>query len=62
MQVSVNVTLDKGEAANWTMTLDEVADAVLKALGGDEAKDYVTAFINNPTPGSAGTPPEPTTP
>jgi hypothetical protein len=58
MQVAVNITLGPGEAANWTMTLDEVADAVLKALGGDETKDYVTAHVNNPSPGTAGTPPE----
>jgi hypothetical protein len=58
MQVQVNVQLEKGEAANWTMTLDEVADAVMKALGGDKKKDYVLAYINNPTPGTAGKPPE----
>ncbi len=55
MQVNVNVTLDPGD--EWTMSLDEVADAVLKALGGDEAKDYVTAYVQQPTAGTAGTPP-----
>lgn len=57
MQINVTVTLGPGEGADWTMSLDEVADAVLKALGADESKDYCVAYVQNPTAGTAGTPP-----
>ena len=62
MLISVNISLAKGEAPNWTMSLDEVADAVLKAVGGDEAIDHCTVTMRVSEPGSAGTPAGPPEP
>jgi len=43
MQVNATVTIQPGDA--WTLTPTEAADAVLKALGGDEAKDTVNLNV-----------------
>lgn len=61
MQINVNVALNKGENLN-DLSADEAANAIIKALGGDEEKDYCTVSISLPEPGTAGTPPQPQAP
>jgi hypothetical protein len=61
MQINVSITLGKDENVN-DMSQDEIADAILKACGGDEDKDYVTVTVTLPEPGVAGTPPGPPEP
>jgi hypothetical protein len=53
MQIHVHIDLAPGD--EYTMTSNEAAEAVLKALGADESKDHcdVTAVAS----GSAGTAP-----
>jgi hypothetical protein len=53
MQVTVNITIV--EEDEFTLSLSEAADAVLKALGGDEAKDLCRVSVM----GSAAIGPEP---
>ena len=57
MQATVQVYVHKGDPFN--LSPSEAADAVLKALGGNEDTDFVTVSISIPA-GSAGTNPEET--
>jgi len=59
----VNVALTLQDADDKSMTSNEAAEAILKALGADETKDTVTVtiFIES-LAGSAGVPPEPQIP
>ena len=43
MQVTVNISIV--EEDEFSLTLSEAADAVLKALGGDEAKDLCRVSV-----------------
>lgn len=62
MNISVTVQLAEGEEMEETAA--EIADGVLRAVGGDEDKDYVTVHIMQipAAPGVAGTPPGPPPP
>ncbi len=55
MAVSVTVSLEQD--SGFTMSAEEVADAVLKAVGGDEAVDYCEAHLRVAESGSLGEPP-----
>jgi len=58
MNVSVSINLMEGD--EWTLTPNEAADAILKALGGDEKKDMVSVNVSGSgTAGSTGLPPTP---
>jgi hypothetical protein len=59
MQINASILLEEGEEAQGT--LDELADAILLAVGGDAENDYCVVSVMQPpvTPGVAGTPPEP---
>jgi hypothetical protein len=58
MQIHATVTVDSDD--DWTLSVTEAADAILKALGGDENKDHCVVYVN--TTGSVGTPPPPAAP
>jgi hypothetical protein len=57
MQIWVNIQLAEGDVMQETSA--EIADGVLRAVGGDETKDFCSVTISHPlpTPGSVGTPP-----
>ena len=60
MQVNVTVALAEGEGVTFKLTAEEVAAAVLAALGADPATDVCTATINRaPDHGAAGAAPPP---
>jgi hypothetical protein len=50
--VSTTVTLEEGE--EFALSADEVALAVLEALGGDAATDYAEAHVRTGALGAAG--------
>lgn len=55
MYVTITVQLATGE--QFTMTSDDVASAVLTALNGDPANDFVSSnVVGQVDLGSAGTP------
>lgn len=62
MQITVNIALTAGDPENWTMSLNEVADAVLKAVGADESVDHCTVTMSIPGAGTAGVAPGSPTP
>ena len=57
MNISVTIQLDEND--NLEETSDEIASGILRAVGGDEDKDYVAVHITQMPllPGMAGTPP-----
>jgi len=58
MQVTTTIQLSRGDT--FDLTSDEAADAVLKALGGDEDKDgCVINILAESEQGQAGTVPSP---
>lgn len=62
--MNISVTIQTDETDNLEETPAEIADGILRAVGGDENKDYVTVHImpKPAMPGSAGTAPEPPPP
>lgn len=62
MQINVGINLAQDDTLKGTP--DELAAKVLKAVGGDESKDYCTINVMQapPQPGAAGTLPEPVMP
>jgi hypothetical protein len=62
MNINVSIMLAENEVVEKTS--DEVANEVLRVLGGDETKDFCTVSFmpTMPVPGSAGTPPAPPPP
>jgi len=59
--VRISVHIDLAPEDTWTMPTTEAADAVLKALGGDETKDFCEVLAH--ASGNAGTlPPPPVAP
>jgi len=56
MMVNMSITLQEWDT-KFDLSPTEVADAVLKALGGDETKDVVNATVSGS--GSAGAAPTP---
>ena len=48
MQINVNISLPAGESSSdLAGNSEELADAIMTAVGGDKTKDYCTVYISD---------------